>query len=148
MKHPLYIDRWYSNPKHIAQESIGNRTHYVDDDTLRYFHSRVLHAEVLAGGLLFGIVESYAVDHENITRAFRPVIFNLFGSVVYRPAMDEGFNSSARAAKDMYKAVELLDAVALNREGLEHNKKMTDWEHGELVKAINAVAETLGDNQQ
>lgn len=94
----LYRDR-YSNPKANAQDNLGGRTHYVDDDTLRFFHARVLASEVFADGLLFGLIESYAADMNNRTRGFRGVLFDVFGDTVYRPAMDEGFRTARQARK-------------------------------------------------
>ena len=86
-----------NNPKDNAQANLCGRTHYVDSDTLRFHKSRILVAKALSGGLLFGLVESYAVTPNNATytiaRAFRPVIFNLFGSVIHRPPLLDGYRT-------------------------------------------------------
>jgi hypothetical protein len=110
-----------SYPKNNAQRNLQGRTHYVDDDTLRGFHSRVISARHTDGGLLFAIVTSDAKDFENRTRGFRYVIFDLFGIVVERnPASvdREYFTSSARAEKAMWSALNDIDAVAITREGI------------------------------
>lgn len=98
----LYRDE-SQDPKHNAQRNLSGRTHYVDDDTLRYHHSRILSARVIANGLYFGIVESVALDMHNTSRGYRHVIFNLFGNVVgERPSLDE----CVKTSKSAYKALD------------------------------------------
>jgi len=47
-----------SDPKHNAQQNLNGRTYYVDDDTLRFFTSRIVSAYPTENGLFFKIVES------------------------------------------------------------------------------------------
>jgi hypothetical protein len=67
-------------PKANAQRNLCGRTHYVDDDTLRGFYSRIISARETDGGLLFAIVTSDAKDYQNKPRGFRYVIFDVFDS--------------------------------------------------------------------
>lgn len=86
--------------KGSAQYNLRGRTHYADDDTLRFHKSRIVDARPVPGteGLLYQITESAAKDFENSGRGFRAVIFDLTGRVVgERPAPDELFKSSAKA---------------------------------------------------
>lgn len=54
MFHPYRDD--YEDPKANAQRNLLRRTHYVDDDTLAYFKSRILFGKSVADGLGFAIV--------------------------------------------------------------------------------------------
>ncbi len=107
----LYRDR-YNDPKSNAQDNLSGRTHYVEDSTLRFFHARILSAEVFADGLLFGLIESYAADMHNRSRGFRGVLFDVFGDTVYRPDMEDGFSNSRQARKALLAAVQAFDAKA------------------------------------
>jgi hypothetical protein len=108
-------------PKINAQRNLAGRTHYVDDDTLRSFYSRVISARHTDGGLLFAIVTSDAKDHQNKSRGFRYVIFDLFGTVAERnPASvdREYFRSSAKAEKAMWSALNAMNAARITRDGI------------------------------
>jgi len=90
-----------NDPKHNAQKNLSGRTHYVNDDTLRFFGSRIISAYPTNDGLFFKIVESVATDHNKSRRGFRVVVFDLFGCAVFRPSFDECTSSSA-AAENYY----------------------------------------------
>src|SRR6185369_14572061 len=101
-----------SDPKNNAQRNLQGRTHYVDDDTLRWHKSRVLSARHVDNGLLFAIVTSDALDMHNTKRGFRYVIFDIFGTVLDRPNLEETYTSSERATKAMWAALNAIDAKA------------------------------------
>jgi len=88
-----------NDPKHNAQKNLSGRTHYVNDDTLRFFGSRIISARPTDDGLFFKIVESVATEHDKSRRGFRVVVFDLFGCAVFRPSFDECTSSSAAAEK-------------------------------------------------
>ena len=48
----------HSIPKYNAQRNLAGRSHFVDDDTLRYFGARILNANAVANGRLFVIIHS------------------------------------------------------------------------------------------
>lgn len=85
-----------SDPKRNAQRNLQGRTHYVDDDTLRFHKSRILSARHVDGGLLFAIVTSDATDYQGKTRGFRYVVFDLFGTVLDRPALEDCYKSTPK----------------------------------------------------
>ena len=128
------------NPKYNAQMNLQGRTHYVDDDTLKFHKSRVLNTFVTNNGLLFGIVESYAVDCHNSTRAFRPVIFNIFGNVVTRCKLEDGFKSSNQAIKAFWNDVNKLDARKITLDEVEHQRKWHERELQTVVDHANDIA--------
>lgn len=127
-----------SYPKPNAQMNLQGRTHYVDDDTLRFHKSRILSTRVLEGGLLFGLIESCAADPDGHKRVFRPVIFDVFGNVVERPKLEDGFRTQEQAAKAFWRAVEGIDAQqvtvdAIERAESQHADEMARL-RGELEK--------------
>jgi len=93
----LYESRFFNQPVHYAQDQLTGRTHYVDESTLKFFHARVIGAHWDAEGLLFWIVESSATDPDNNGRGFRPVVFDIFGEVVYRPDLADMVKTSDKA---------------------------------------------------
>jgi hypothetical protein len=108
----LYRDE-SSYPKVNAQRNLCGRTHYVDDDTLRWHKSRVISTHVTDGGLLFAIVTSDALDMNNARRGFRYVVFNLFGAVLGRTDMESAYRTSDQARKVMWTALNAIDAKAV-----------------------------------
>lgn len=120
-------------PLNQAQRNLEDRTHYVDDSTLRSFVAKVHAAHVLDDGLLFGIVESVQKGpRAEDGRVWRPVVFDLFGNTVYRPDIEDSFDSIKGAQADFWKQVDALDAQALTLEGVEKqhdelDKKLKEW---------------------
>jgi hypothetical protein len=118
-----------SDPKLNAQSNLCGRTHYVDDATLAFHKSRILVCRVLADGLILGIVESYSVDLDNTERAFRHVLFDVFGTVLSRSELRDGLDSRQKALLAMYAAVDLIDPrshtlVAIERERYGINQEL------------------------
>jgi hypothetical protein len=139
----LYESRYFSNPMHYAQDQLSVRTHYVDDSTLRFFHARVIGAHHDAEGLLFWIVESSAHDYENTARGFRPVVFDIFGEVVFRPDLSDMVKTSDKARALYRNWLESFDIVAHYREALESRAKRLETEaqqHREALQALEPVA--------
>ena len=98
------------NPKWNAQRNLDGRTHYVDDNTLKFHKSRVLQTYITDNGLLFAIIESAAADYENTSRIFRPVIFDVFGNVIERTTLENGYKTSKQAATAMWDTLNDIDA--------------------------------------
>lgn len=86
-----------SDPKFNAQRNLNGKTHYVDDDTLRWHKSRVLSCRPLHGGLLLRIICSDALDMNNTKRGFRAVVFDVFGETVSRPDLEHASNTKQAA---------------------------------------------------
>lgn len=120
-----------SHPVTNAQRNLCGRTHYVDPDTLRFHKSRIISARHTDQGLLFAIVTSDALDHENMRRGFRFVIFDLFGTVLERTSIEGAFRRSEQATKAMWDAVNAIDAkavtlAAIDRQAKRHAEEMAD----------------------
>ena len=90
--------------KNNAQQNLMGRTHFVDDDTLRWHKSRVLASHSFANGLLFKLTTSDAKDMRNTERGIRVHVFDVFGSHVWgmdlqdakprREQADKAFNEA------------------------------------------------------
>lgn len=130
-----------SDSKRNAQRNLMGRTHYVDDDTLRFHKSRILSSRHTDGGLLFAIVESVALDWHNTKRGVRYVIFDLFGNVVgTRQDLEHCWRRSEQATKALWAELNTLDAVALNREGLARHIASQARENAEVSELIERAA--------
>ncbi len=131
-----------SNAKVNAQRNLMGRTHYVDDDTLRWHKSRVLTARPVDDGLLFAITTSDALDMNNTRRGFRFVIFDVFGHVVQRPDLEHAAKRHEQAIKWMWDALNNLDAKAITLAAIEQAEKYHAREMEELRQAA-AKADTV-----
>ena len=120
-----------SDPRTNAQRNLMGRTHYVDDDTLRWHRSRVLSARHTDGGLLFAITTSDALDMNNRRRGFRYVIFDVFGTVLSRPDLKDAFRNHEKCKKAMWAELEALDARAHTYAAIEQARdayvKELEW---------------------
>ena len=112
-----------SYPKPNAQRNLADRTHYADDDTLRFHKSRIISARELQEGALFALIESYAMDYENTRRAFRYVVFGLDGTVISHVDLDGGWRTSDQARKAMWAWLEGFDTRAHYAEMLTRKAK-------------------------
>ena len=112
-----------SNPKWNAQRNLEGRTHYVDDNTLRFHHSRVLSAKTADNGLLFALVESVALDIDNTARGYRGVIFDVFGNVLDRPDLADSYKSRKAATAALLDALEKINAKKHTLKAIQQRKK-------------------------
>lgn len=132
----MNFDRRYekrsSYPKPCAQENLSGRTHYVDDDSLRFHDSRILWARPLCDGLLFAIIESVATEYRGSKRGFRYVVFDLFGNVVSRVSLEECERTSAAAHRKLDKWLTTANPTAINLEALERAERQFSNSAAEL----------------
>lgn len=122
------------DPKYDAQRNLRGKTHYVDDDTLRFHKSRVLSSARLEDGLILRIVTSDALDMHNTKRGFRAVCFDVFGTTVSRPSLDEASNTKAQALKRSQD--QEFDLVAHYQDALKNQLGYKQQEAQELNGAI------------
>jgi hypothetical protein len=122
-----------------AQRNLCGRTHYVDQDTLRFHKSKVMSAHVMDQGLLFGIVTSDSLNFENTKRGFRFVIFNIFGTVIARTEMENAFRTSDQARKAMFVAADAIDAKAITFAAIEREAKRHAEQISRLIEQVKAI---------
>jgi hypothetical protein len=104
-----------------AKKNLDGRTHYYSDDTMRYFKAKILLCHITDGGLLLGTVESVA--HPDRGRIYRPVFFDIWGTVVSKCDIDDAPKTSKTAEKLFWRLANELDAIAITREGLERHRR-------------------------
>lgn len=126
-----------SDAKWNAQRNLSGKTHYVDDDTLRWHKSRVLSSGNHAGGLLFRLVCSDAMDMHNTRRGFRVVWFDVFGTCVTRPDLDE-CKATRKAAEKADDAIE-FDLVAHYSEALTNQQRQSRETADTTQKAVELL---------
>lgn len=123
--------------KESAQEELRGRTYYVDNDTLRFFYSRILSARVELDGLFYRITESCALDHNNTNRGFRCVVFDLTGKIVYKPETPYKTSQGANVAFQDWK--ESFDPRGYYIEMLKSLVESKTLEIETLSNAINLL---------
>ena len=128
-----------SDPKTNAQRNLCGRTHYVDDDTLRWHKSRVLASRVIDQGLLFAITTSDALDMNNTKRGYRYIIFDVFGNVLERPKLEEAFRRREQCDKAMWTALNAIDAKAHTRTAIEEARQAYGKELDRLLETVDAL---------
>ena len=113
----LYQPAYMSTEKALAQRQLQGRTHYADDNTLRFFGARINATRQDDNGLWFALRESVQPPHSN--RVHRWAIFDIFGNCERTEARASG------AAAD-----KLLPALIASK----------DW-HAHTVAALLARAD-------
>lgn len=134
----LYRDE-SSYAKVNAQANLAGRTHYVDDNILRFHKSRVLVCKITDGGLLLAIVTSDAIDYQNTKRGFRYAIFDVFGTVVERTKLEDAYRTRAQATKAMWAAVNAIDAKAVTLAAIASQKGWLTAELERLQGTVDAM---------
>lgn len=134
LMHVRRFDCKSCDPKYNAQRNLSGLTHYVDDDTLRFHHSKVLRTYHAAGGLAFVIVHSDAADMHNTKRGFRVCVFDCFGNTLFRPELD-AMKSSSKAALKAFEAEE-FDLVAHYKATLKGQEYETTQKLAEVTQAM------------
>ena len=115
------------------------RTHYVDDDTLRFHKARILDVEASHGGLLYTIIESCTKDYEGRYRGYRHVTFDLFGTVISRVCLEDMVSSTRAARKKMQAELATIDAIAVTRAGLARLERNNAQDVAEINKIIGKM---------
>lgn len=125
--------------KACAQRNLAGRSHYAEDDTLRFFHARILRARPECHGLLFVLVESVAADMRNTSRGFRFVVFDIFGTVINdRPALDTDslYKSSDKASAAAADWLESFDVATHYRGAIADRVARLEREAATMREAV------------
>ena len=95
-----FRDTWSYNPVDVAMSHLSGKTHYYDEQTRKYFSSRVLECFLKFDDLVCITRESYLDYNKN--RLTRYVCFDVFGNVVFRASLGDdstGFKTAKQAQK-------------------------------------------------
>lgn len=136
----LYSDL-ASAPKTNAQRNLSGRTHYVDDQTLRWHKARILSSQCVCNGLLFALIESVATVHDGSKRGFRFVIFDLFGNTVIRQPLNDCWRSRASASRAMWRALNDVDAILITEIAIKQEEKYNADQMQILRETVNDIRE-------
>jgi len=128
-----------SDPRTNAQRNLCGRTHYVDDDTLRWHKSRVLRARATSDGLLFWIITSDALDCNNTRRGFRYVVFDVFGNTLARPDLEHAFRTHAKCEKEMWEVMNAINTVEVTEKAIEQAERYHDEEMERMRQALAKI---------
>jgi hypothetical protein len=134
--HPYRCESAY--PEIDAQRNLSGRTHYVDPETLRFFRSRILHAEHVARGMLYVVVESRGIEEKDGRRGMRVVLFNLAGNVLHHSRAATWHRSTRAARRAIPGILEEIDARGVNLAALESLER---WNADEIARARRAIDE-------
>jgi|SRR5215469_7972006 len=121
---------------YCAQRNLNDRTHYVDNDTLRFHKSRVLRSYVVDDGLLFAIIESIATDYNNKKRGFRYVVFNIFGEVISRVDLEHCWSTRSKATAEMWRYLNAVDALEITKVRLGQVQQQTNQYFNDLRASL------------
>ncbi|OBQ43514.1 MAG: hypothetical protein AN484_11890 [Aphanizomenon flos-aquae WA102] len=136
----FFRDARLSTPVRNAQDALTGITHYCDADTLRYHHSRIVGAVAVSGGAFFKIIETCSQDYDNTRRGYRVVLFDLTGTAVYRPDLEELTRTKEQADKAFWEWFNQFDELAhyrnkLNRKADKLARQITELNDAELIIA-------------
>lgn len=127
-------------PLSQAQRNLEGKSHYADDVSLRDYQGKILSCAAMDEGLTLGIVESYqAWPGQSNPPKFRPVFFDVFGNVVYRPDPDTSSDSLKAAQAEFWKFASTIDPVALTMKGLEAKRQVIQAELDTVTKLMETL---------
>lgn len=134
------FERCGYDAKAMAQRNLIGKTHYADDDTLKFFYARINHCRTSHEGLTLCIVESVAADFNNRSRGFRFVAFDLFGTVINdQDSVAAMRSTSSKAVDDLHKWAESFDVLAHYKLAMSERAARLKRESADLAKASRAI---------
>lgn len=126
--------------KDVAQNNLSGKSHYAEDDTLKFFHARINRCYIECNGLVLVIVESAAKDMNNASRGHRFVAFDLFGTVINeRERADEMHSTSDKALADMRTFLDGFNVLAHYKDKLAERAARAKREADAMAKAARAI---------
>lgn len=126
-----------------AQNALSDITHYCDTSTLRFHHSRIVGASVASCGAFFKVTETCAQDYQNTRRGYRVVLFDLTGTAVYRPSLNELTRTREQADKAFYAWFDQFDELGHYRDKINHKADKL----ARQIAVLNEVGRILAAEQ-
>lgn len=134
------FERHGYDAKYTAQRNLSGKTHYADDDTLKFFHARINHCRIECEGLILIIIVSVAADYQNKSRGFRFVAFDLFGTVLNdRDHSDAMRRTSDKAAEDMHEWLAGFNVLAHYKTAIAERAARMKRNADDMAKAARAI---------
>jgi hypothetical protein len=125
-----------SNAKWNAQRNLSGRTHYVDDDTLRFHKSRVLQSGTSDQGLIFWLVESVALVMDGSKRGFRFVLFDIFGNTIERPSLEDSYRTAEQARRAMWDALNKISGMDITNKAIDDAERHSATEYANMRETV------------
>lgn len=138
-----FRDAQRSSPVLNAQDALTGLTHYCDTGTLRFHHSRIVGASVASCGAFFKVTETCAQDYQNTRRGYRVVLFDLTGTAVYRPSLDELTRTREQADKAFYAWFDQFDELGHYRDKINNKADKL----ARQIAVLNEVGRALAAEQ-
>ena len=139
------FERLGYDAKAMAQRNLSGRTHYADDDTLRFFHARINHCQTAHNGLVLILVESVSKDPRNTSRETRFVAFDMWGEVLNdRDATSRA--STTKARDDAAAWLESFDVLGHYRGAFAERADRLERQAAEYRAAAEKIAPTMSGN--
>lgn len=135
------FERHGDDAKYSAQRNLDGKTHYADDDTLKFFHARINSCRTECHGLVLILSESAAKDMHNSARGHRFVAFDLFGTVIiaYHDHIDAMHSKSDGARAAMREWLESFDVLAYYKAAMTERAARAKRAADDLAKAARAI---------
>jgi hypothetical protein len=142
---PKIFNREYSdNPTISAQKNLEGRTHYVDPQTLKYHGSRILSALPVSNGAFFKIIETVSIDYQHTKRGYRAVMFDLFGTVIYHPKLEETHTNREKADKAFFAWFDTFDEIGHYEYAIAYTISRLNKE----AKNLTDILQLLGEKEE
>ena len=127
-----------------ARSNLTDRTHYVDEGTMKYFGARIGRAWIpgectTSKGFLYAIVESLKKPGGEAGKIKRACLFDCFGEVVYQ---SEFQRTPDKAEKELYAFLDTFDLMAHYKERI---RAVSDRMLKEAKRARAALCGRLKD---
>ena len=134
------FERHGYDAKYSAQRNLDGKTHYADDDTLKFFHARINSTYAECDGLVLVILESAAKDMHNSARGHRFVAFDLFGTVINdRDHVDAMHSKSDGARVAMRNWLESFDVLAHYKAAMTERAARAKRAADDMAKAARSI---------
>ena len=134
------FERHGYDAKYSAQRNLDGKTHYADDDTLKFFHARINSCRTECNGLVLILIESAAKDMNNTARGHRFVAFDLFGTVINDRDHGDALRSKSDAAyNDSREWLESFDVLAHYKAAMAERAARAKRAADDMAKAARSI---------
>lgn len=142
-KHGVSLYREYSGMAlNKAQRNLFGRTNYAEDSNLKASKTSILAAEVMDDGLVLALVEkTQKTANPADGNIYRPVFFDVFGNIIYRPDVDDSFDTQKGAMADVWKQANDIEAVKATVNGAKAKQKAMQQEVDKFTELVEEIEE-------
>jgi len=124
-----------------AERLMGDRSHYYDAGTLRFFFCVVSEIYVTDNGLILGTISRQAKDMNNTSRGYTFALHDLGGTYLGPPVGDGRpyFNTLDQARKAFWQFANTLDAATVLRDAIERKHAAAASETARMANALKQM---------